>query len=627
MKVLICKFFDQKDVERKIGRLAPRERKRTGNNLRVFCVDEQVQKRLEMAGIPSEFLYDFHRDAVDDETSWQEAYRLSDELYSSAGNDDTLKFSGINFLTLEYRIRQYVFLMKFSTLCRQMAEQNCQILVLVLTGIFNLWLPDINSPKIRTIRCYRHPLESLMVIRLLRLAMREASPLARNSVVLAKRYLRKLAPKDCPATTQKGDQKRRKALFFVTPSPLYIRDTLAVSSECLRSEIIPHVATSGRETLLISALQQYHIDYSIQSPLISGVPHAGRFLWLLYNLRRHVNSFYDNNSRLVTKSDEFSVAYLCKRTLLHDLPLLCSLAISNIAFSERLISTILPDIVCVMPDGHFLQQMAVELARKKYKIPTLASISAIDTDNAPSYMRHLHADKIAAMGNRAEHIYVESGIERDRITVTGVAHFDLLFNRDKEHDKQVLYGCGIDPSKRIVVFTTQPISPAETEEMLTGVIEAVLKMTETQLVIKVHPREEIEAYQAIVDKYQNPRVYVVRDVDVYALIISCELLIAKSSTTALEAMMAGKPVVTFDLSGQPVPVPYATEGAAIGVYRHEDIEEAIQRGLYDEETRSRLKIGRDKFVRNWAGEPDGKASWRMVTLMKKMIAARKCMRG
>ena len=30
-------------------------------------------------------------------------------------------------------------------------------------------------------------------------------------------------------------------------------------------------------------------------------------------------------------------------------------------------------------------------------------------------------------------------------------------------------------------------------------------------------------------------------------------------------------------------------------------------------------MGRDKFVRNWAGEPDGKASQTIVTLMKEMM--------
>jgi surface carbohydrate biosynthesis protein len=126
-------------------------------------------------------------------------------------------------------------------------------------------------------------------------------------------------------------------------------------------------------------------------------------------------------------------------------------------------------------------------------------------------------------------------------------------------------------------------------------------MNDIQLVIKVHPSEDMGPHRAMAEKYRDSRVHVVKDTDLYALISNCELLITKFSTTALEAMMVGKPVVTINLSGHPTPVPYAEEGAAIGVYRYEDIEQAIVKTLYDEETRSKLKAGRDRFVRNWLG--------------------------
>ena len=98
MKVFICKFFTDKDVEHKIGRLASMERKRTGNNLRVFCVDEQVQKRLESVGIKSEIFKDFLR--WYEGSSWEKLFQLSDQLHASAENSNRLKYSDINFLTL-----------------------------------------------------------------------------------------------------------------------------------------------------------------------------------------------------------------------------------------------------------------------------------------------------------------------------------------------------------------------------------------------------------------------------------------------------------------------------------------------------------------------------------------------
>ena len=140
-----------------------------------------------------------------------------------------------------------------------------------------------------------------------------------------------------------------------------------------------------------------------------------------------------------------------------------------------------------------------------------------------------------------------------------------------------------------------------------------------QLVVKVHPAEEIGKYRAITDKYNAVSMHVVKDIDLYALIYHCQLFITQFSTTALEAMMIGKPVITINLSGKPVPVPYSEEGASYGVFKYGDIESAVFKVLYDEEVRLKLKSGRDRFVREWAGEPDGKASQRIVNLMKMMI--------
>ena len=161
MKAFICKFSSEEDIEHRIGGLVSREKKRLGNNLRVFCLDEPIQKRLELAGISAEILHDFQRDYYVDEPSWEKAYQLSDELHASVENNDTLKYSGINFLTLEYNIVEYILAIKFSRLCRRMVEENCEILILVLTKPFNAWLRDINSSAIKTVR-YGNSIKSLM---------------------------------------------------------------------------------------------------------------------------------------------------------------------------------------------------------------------------------------------------------------------------------------------------------------------------------------------------------------------------------------------------------------------------------------------------------------------------------
>jgi len=601
MKVFICKFFSEKDIKRKISRLVEREKKRA-TNVKVFCSNEQIQKSLQLVEIESEVLHDFYRIAgPDDEPGWEKVYELSDQLHASAENDNRLKYRDINFLTLEYNTMRYLRGVKLSRLCKRMAEQNCDVLVLVLTEPLSLWLPDIKSRRIRTVK-YANPVEILRRTRLVRDVLPRVCPPLRGVKGKGSSSISTVAK---PDEAQPGS----KALFVVGPS-LYARPAAAIINECLRSSLKPDVATDDPASAPI--FRRDAIKYSVIPILKASYPI--KILPLFYRIRKHARN------RLNAESDDFSEAYLCTKALMAELFLLCYLAISSVDFVDRMIKVTSPDIVCLMPDGFFLQQMAAALA-KKYNIPTVACSAAIETGNSRSHMRHLHADKKAAMGEIIRNLYIESGVEPDRIVVTGAANFDLLFNRDKEKDKLALLACNIDPNKRIILFTTQRMAFSETKRMLIGVINAVSKMNDVQLIIKVHPREDMINYEALAEEFHEIRLHVVKDIDLYALINNCELLITKYSTTALEAIILDKPVVTINLSGQSTPVPYAEEGAALGVCTYEDIEQAILKALHDEETRNRLKAGRDKFVRNWAGEPDGKASWRIVMLMKEMIAA------
>lgn len=620
MKVFICKFFNEEGIEQRISRLVSRERKKAVKNLRIFCFDKQVQKRLELIRITSEIVHGFHyAPTADDELYWEKAYQLSDELHLSAENQNTLKYSGVNFLSLEYDITRYVRVIEFSNLCRRMVEQNCETLIFILNGTYKQWLQDINTSNIKTIKYEYNTVKFRIIAGRCYQIIRLFLLILRGAFILVKTYFKGLMRRNHRAYIQETQQEQKRALFLVT-SMLYTRPAIAICNECPVNGLVPYVAPDRPN--LAPLFHHNHIKNWQKVQLTSTMLFAlqiRRFLPLLYRLRKYVKSCYENGSYPDTESNEFSVTYLCSRVLLNTLFQLGIQATYRIIFLEKLISVISPDIICLMPDGGLLQQLASALA-KKYNIPTLACSAAIDTGNARSYIRHLHANKVAAMGEISKEIYLESGLEPARIIVTGIAHFDQLFNRNTELDSQVLMSCGIDPGKKYIIFTTDNIDYNETETMLIGVINATMKIGDIQLVVKVHPGEDIEKYQILADKYHDSRINIVKDIDLYALISNCELLITKYSTTALEAMMIDKQVITINLSGEPTPVPYAEEGAALGVYQYEEIEPAILKSLYDEETQASFKEGRNNFVRRWAGETDGGATQRIVNLMNEMIA-------
>ena len=120
---------------------------------------------------------------------------------------------------------------------------------------------------------------------------------------------------------------------------------------------------------------------------------------------------------------------------------------------------------------------------------------------------------------------------------TGYFHFDLLFNRDSETDTKILTANGIDINRKFILFATQHSSFDQMQMMLTGVIKAMQQLEDFQVVVKVHPREDIDPYLSFLEKFDSSRIYVTKDIELNSLLSQCELLITMFSTTALEAMM------------------------------------------------------------------------------------------
>jgi glycosyltransferase involved in cell wall biosynthesis len=598
MKIIICKVFEESGVERKIGKLVSKERKRAAS-LRLFCVDEQIQKRLESAHLQCELLPDLG-DELADEPSWEYAYRLCDKWHASCENNDALKFWGINFL--ECPITYQVFITKFCKLRDKLAGESCKVAIIVLSKHFNERLPNINSPKIRTI-VYGKPSNRGLTYSAFRYLIILMNKIRGRLGLLTEKRL-------APVPSEDHGQKR--ALFVISSIGgkmlyLYTTTVLAIIDQCRSRGIVPYVVMEDHYSL--PAFRSRGVECAV----IPSLPLSclGKYLLLLYRLRRHISSLEDNIRDLSAES-------LGKKKLLEFLPSLCYSAVTYISYFRRILAVNPPDIVCIVPDSAPPQKMAAAVARK-YHIPSMTVLSAILYDHPILGAGRLVADRVAVMGEMARAIYLKKGIAPERVIVTGIAHFDHIFRRNREQDKEILSKFKIDPSKRIIVFATEAISIDETVAMIKGTIEAVLKIEDSLFVIKVHPREEIEPYEKIAESYHDSQIHVVRDIDLYALLHNCQLLITQFSTTGLEAMMFDKPVVIINLFGKPERIPYVTSGAVLGVYHYQDIEPAINKALFDEETRSRLKERRDGFVYNYAYKTDGKSSQRIVELMNEMI--------
>jgi CDP-glycerol glycerophosphotransferase (TagB/SpsB family) len=156
--------------------------------------------------------------------------------------------------------------------------------------------------------------------------------------------------------------------------------------------------------------------------------------------------------------------------------------------------------------------------------------------------------------------------------------------------------------------------------MAYAICNAVKDFLDVQFVIKVHPSElSLSVYDTVL-KQVGIRALVTKEANIYEVLYVCDLMMTGYSTTALDAMILDKPVITLNLTGLKDPIPFAESGAAIGVYSEKDLKQAIKNALCDDSTKERLRRDRGKFVYEQTYLSDGKATERIVNLTEEMAA-------
>lgn len=232
-------------------------------------------------------------------------------------------------------------------------------------------------------------------------------------------------------------------------------------------------------------------------------------------------------------------------------------------------------------------------------------------------------DKLAVFGDYYKDSYINYGsYSPDKVVVTGQPKSDYLARADEIFDKNKLCNeLGINPNEKIVAWTTQThgLTLDENRKNVSCVYNALRLLKNTRLIIKLHPGEDQKAPLYRENKLIKPIIIAAKDADTNELLYACDVMITKSSTTAIEAMILNKPVIVLNISGQLGYAPYAESGAAAGVYKEEDLLPTLKKVLYASEFRKKIEKNRKKFVYEHAYIQDGKASKRVADLITQMI--------
>jgi UDP-N-acetylglucosamine 2-epimerase len=283
-----------------------------------------------------------------------------------------------------------------------------------------------------------------------------------------------------------------------------------------------------------------------------------------------------------------------------------------IVLFDDIFARFLPDVLVVTPDNSTFGMAAVTVA-KKNKIPSLTALAGQIFDH-PQY-GFLNADVIAVNSDSAKEVYLRRGISPSRVFVTGIAHYDETFRIAGSLPKSRKQA-----ESKVIVFATENLPIAETFQMISPVTSAALAIPRARVVIRPHPREDPSNYGDFVNRYASDRITVDAKTTLLELLSKADVCVTGFSNVAVEAMILKRPVICMNLTGKPDKLPYAQEGAALGVHHPDEVGPAITKALFDEETKTSLAERQIAYLKKQFCTTTGDASLRIARLIEELAA-------
>ena len=220
---------------------------------------------------------------------------------------------------------------------------------------------------------------------------------------------------------------------------------------------------------------------------------------------------------------------------------------------------------------------------------------------------HVMPDLTLTWGKYWEEFLVEKGnYPKDSVVSVGQIRTDIIPVLMKAENRKLA-----NPTEKIV-FASQPQRDPELRYRAAyDVFKAARKLPNTQLVVKLHPREFADSgyYSAIAAEAGCTNYTIDKTSDLYHLIASCDVLITCFSTVGTETVYFHKPLVILDHLKQDI-AGYAAEGVAFQATDAESLT-SILSGVF----RGTLRVDRtkyDSFIRKYAYKIDGKVAERCV---------------
>src|SRR2546428_367058 len=233
--------------------------------------------------------------------------------------------------------------------------------------------------------------------------------------------------------------------------------------------------------------------------------------------------------------------------------------------------------------------------------------------------KQTEADRVAAWGASDADWFRRNLRSSARVEPTGSPRYDGLRSGARTRLPAVV--ARLPPSTPLVMFASQPFvqdrawrSPWDRHAALEIVLSSVMPRARFMLVIKWHPAERPEPLP--LDGRAATRIVTVQQADTFALIERSRIVLAVSSTVALEAMYLRRPVVFIGPPDPDSPFHPPEQGGGCRAETAADLSSILDRLLGDPGHYNRVLDRQAAFLARFYAPLDGRAAERVGGLLR-----------
>ena len=306
--------------------------------------------------------------------------------------------------------------------------------------------------------------------------------------------------------------------------------------------------------------------------------------------------------------------------------LLSALVVQEAAF--RALDASRPTAV-VITSARRLAERALALAARERDIPRILFSGALILGrDRYQFFEELTADRMLVIGDHLKgDLERVEGIEPERISVVGDPRSNAARLVPRAEIRRVVADAfGLDPARPLLVFASKYVSflfSAEEKEAYYRTVLDGLRASRSraQVILKVHPNEDIAIVREQTRQWGWPDVPVTQEFDIHRLFAAADAAVMVTSMAGVEAMALGCPVIAVQMAGKDYEggymFPYVSEGAVerVDIGDAKGFARALDRVLLDDRAGADLVERGFRFAERYIHPVDGALASRFLAVV------------